>query len=94
MGRDRCSGLKYPCRPVGREGGYATRGRVVLVSETADAATQTISVRAEVPNTGELRPGQTAQARIGFVSSADVASISWPPIAHLLTSDLEGREEH
>ncbi|WP_414644853.1 efflux RND transporter periplasmic adaptor subunit [Bradyrhizobium sp.] len=50
--------------------GYATAGQVVLVSETADAATQTILVRAEVPNTGELRPGQTAQARIGFVSSA------------------------
>ena len=40
--------------------GYATPGQVVLVSETADAATQTILVRAEVPNTGELRPGQTA----------------------------------
>ena len=40
--------------------GYATPGQVVLVSETADAATQTVLVRAEVPNTGELRPGQTA----------------------------------
>ena len=39
--------------------GYDTPGRVVLVSETADAATQTVLVRAEVPNTGELRPGQT-----------------------------------
>jgi len=53
--------------------GYATQGQVVLVSETADAATQTILVRAEVPNTGELRPGQTAQARIGFTSSAENA---------------------
>ncbi len=53
--------------------GYATPGKVVLVSETADAATQTILVRAEVPNTGELRPGQMAQARIGFVSSAENA---------------------
>jgi RND family efflux transporter MFP subunit len=53
--------------------GYPTPGQVVLVSETADAATQTILVRAEVPNTGELRPGQTAEARIGFVSSAESA---------------------
>jgi cobalt-zinc-cadmium efflux system membrane fusion protein len=53
--------------------GYATPGQIVLVSETVDAATQTILVRAEVPNTGELRPGQTAQARIGFVSSAGSA---------------------
>jgi RND family efflux transporter MFP subunit len=53
--------------------GYATPGQVVLISETADAATQTILVRAEVPNTGELRPGQTAQARIGFASSAERA---------------------
>jgi membrane fusion protein, heavy metal efflux system len=53
--------------------GYATPGQVVLVSETTDAATQTILVRAEVPNTGELRPGQTAQARIGFASSTESA---------------------
>ncbi|MEO6382099.1 MAG: efflux RND transporter periplasmic adaptor subunit [Nitrobacter sp.] len=53
--------------------GYATPGQVMLVSETADAATQTVLVRAEVPNTGELRPGQTAQARIDFVSSAESA---------------------
>ena len=53
--------------------GYSTPGQVVLVSETADAATQTILVRAEVPNTGELRPGQTAQARIGFASSTESA---------------------
>jgi membrane fusion protein, heavy metal efflux system len=53
--------------------GYATAGQVVLVSETADAATQTVLVRAEVANTGDLRPGQTAQARIGFASSAESA---------------------
>jgi multidrug efflux pump subunit AcrA (membrane-fusion protein) len=53
--------------------GYATAGQVVLVSETADAATQTILVRAEVANAGDLRPGQTAQARIGFASSAESA---------------------
>ena len=53
--------------------GYDTPGRVVLVSETTDAATQTVLVRAEVPNTGELRPGQTAAARIGFLSAAAAA---------------------
>jgi RND family efflux transporter MFP subunit len=53
--------------------GYTRPGKVVLISETADAATQTILVRAEVPNNGELRPGQTAQARIGFASSAESA---------------------
>jgi RND family efflux transporter MFP subunit len=53
--------------------GYATAGQVVLVSETTDAATQTVLVRAEVANTGDLRPGQTAQARIGFASSAERA---------------------
>jgi len=53
--------------------GYATPGHVVLVSETADPATQTILVRAEVPNSGQLRPGQTTEARIGFVSSSESA---------------------
>lgn len=53
--------------------GYATPGQVVLVSETTDAATQTILVRAEVPNNGELRPGQTAAVRIGFLSSSESA---------------------
>jgi membrane fusion protein, heavy metal efflux system len=53
--------------------GYATPGKVVLVSETTDAATQTILVRAEVLNTGGLRPGQTAQARIGFASAVENA---------------------
>ena len=38
--------------------GYSTSGRVVLVSETIDAATQTILIRAEVPNDGELHPGR------------------------------------
>jgi len=53
--------------------GYATPGQVILVSETTDAATQTVLVRAEVPNTGELRPGQTAAVRIGFLSSGESA---------------------
>jgi cobalt-zinc-cadmium efflux system membrane fusion protein len=53
--------------------GHATPGRVVLVSETTDAATQTILVRAEIPNTGELHPGQTAAARIGFLSADESA---------------------
>ena len=53
--------------------GYATAGQVVLVSETTDAATQTILVRAEVPNNGELRPGQTAAVRISFLSSGESA---------------------
>ncbi|WP_262047484.1 efflux RND transporter periplasmic adaptor subunit [Bradyrhizobium sp. Bra78] len=53
--------------------GYATPGHVVLVSETTDAASQTILVRAEVPNTGELRPGQTAAVRISFLSSGESA---------------------
>ncbi|UZE46782.1 efflux RND transporter periplasmic adaptor subunit [Rhodopseudomonas sp. P2A-2r] len=53
--------------------GYAVPGEVILVSETTDAATQTVLVRAEVPNTGELRPGQTAAVRIGFLSSGESA---------------------
>lgn len=53
--------------------GYATPGRIILVSETTDAATQTVLVRAEVPNTGELRPGQTAAARISFISASESA---------------------
>lgn len=53
--------------------GYATPGQVALVSETTDPATQTVLVRAEVQNSGELRPGQTAQACIGFVSSVEKA---------------------
>ena len=53
--------------------GYAKPGRVVLVSETTDAATQTILVRAEIPNSGELHAGQTASARIGFVSAGESA---------------------
>ncbi|WP_249779492.1 efflux RND transporter periplasmic adaptor subunit [Bradyrhizobium sediminis] len=53
--------------------GYATPGQVILVSETTDAATQTILVRAEMPNNGELRPGQTAAARIGFLSAGESA---------------------
>ncbi|MBR0827178.1 efflux RND transporter periplasmic adaptor subunit [Bradyrhizobium manausense] len=53
--------------------GYAIPGKVVLVSETTDAATQTILVRAEIPNNGELHPGQTAAARIGFLSAGESA---------------------
>ncbi len=53
--------------------GYSTSGQVVLVSETTDAATQTILVRAEVPNSGELRPGQTAAVRISFRSASESA---------------------
>jgi RND family efflux transporter MFP subunit len=53
--------------------GYATPGMVVLVSETTDAATQTILVRAEIPNNGELHAGQTAAARISFLSAAESA---------------------
>jgi cobalt-zinc-cadmium efflux system membrane fusion protein len=53
--------------------GYAMPGQVVLVSETADPATQTVLVRAEVSNSGELRPGQTAEVRIGFTSSTENA---------------------
>jgi multidrug efflux pump subunit AcrA (membrane-fusion protein) len=53
--------------------GYDTPGKVVLVSETTDPQTQTVLVRAEVPNTGKLRPGQTAAARISFLSQAESA---------------------
>lgn len=53
--------------------GYATPGQVVLVSETTDAATQTVLVRAEVPNNGEMRPGQTAAVRINFLSPGESA---------------------
>jgi membrane fusion protein, heavy metal efflux system len=45
----------------------------VLVSETTDTPTQTVLVRAEVPNTGDLRPGQTAAARINFLSPGEAA---------------------
>lgn len=53
--------------------GYASSGVVILVSETTDPATQTILVRAEVPNTGELRPGQTAAVRISFIPAGESA---------------------
>ncbi|MET4118541.1 cobalt-zinc-cadmium efflux system membrane fusion protein [Bradyrhizobium sp. JR4.1] len=52
---------------------YSKPGKVVLVSETIDPATQTILVRAEVPNDGELHPGQTTAARIGFLSAGESA---------------------
>lgn len=53
--------------------GYETPGQVLLVSETTDPATQTVLVRAEVPNSGDLRPGQTAAARISFASKRENA---------------------
>ena len=53
--------------------GYPTAGKVVLVSETIDPATQTILVRAEFPNDGELHPGQTTAARIAFLSAGESA---------------------
>lgn len=53
--------------------GYETPGQVVLVSETTDPATQTVLIRAEVPNAGDLRPGQTAAARISFASKRESA---------------------
>lgn len=53
--------------------GYEPPGQVVLVSETTDPATQTVLVRAEVPNSGDLRPGQTAAVRISFVSKRETA---------------------
>lgn len=53
--------------------GYTTPGRVILVSETTDAATQTILVRAEIPNGGELHPGQTTAVRISFLSAGESA---------------------
>lgn len=52
---------------------YDIPGKVVLVSETTDAATQTVLVRAEIANNGMLRPGQTASARIGYASQAESA---------------------
>ena len=53
--------------------GYETPGRVLLVSETIDASTQTVLVRAEVPNNGRLRPGQTVAARLSFLSPGEAA---------------------
>ncbi|WP_083636398.1 efflux RND transporter periplasmic adaptor subunit [Bradyrhizobium sp. AS23.2] len=53
--------------------GYDEPGRVILVSETADAATQTILVRAEITNNGELHAGQTTAARISFLSAGESA---------------------
>lgn len=53
--------------------GYDQPGRVLLVSETIDAPTQTVLVRAEVPNNGLLRPGQTVGARLSFLSAGEAA---------------------
>lgn len=53
--------------------GYDQPGRVLLVLETIDAPTQTVLVRAEVPNNGLLRPGQTVGARLSFLSASEAA---------------------
>ena len=53
--------------------GYELPGRVLLVSETIDASTQTVLVRAEVPNNGRLRPNQTVAARVSFLSPGEAA---------------------
>ena len=53
--------------------GYDQPGRVLLVSETIDAPTQTVLVRAEAPNNGLLRPGQTVAARLSFLSAGEEA---------------------
>jgi multidrug efflux pump subunit AcrA (membrane-fusion protein) len=53
--------------------GYDQPGRVLLVSETIDAPTQTVLVRAELPNNGALRPGQTVGARLSFLSAGEAA---------------------
>jgi RND family efflux transporter MFP subunit len=53
--------------------GYDLPGRVLLVSDTIDAPTQTVLVRAEVPNNGLLRPGQTVGARLNFISAGEGA---------------------
>jgi RND family efflux transporter MFP subunit len=53
--------------------GYDPPGHVLLVSETIDAATQTVLVRAEVSNNGQLRPGQTIAARLSFLSPGETA---------------------
>jgi membrane fusion protein, heavy metal efflux system len=53
--------------------GYDQPGHVLLVSETIDAPTQTVLVRAEMPNNGLLRPGQTVGARLSFLSAGETA---------------------
>jgi RND family efflux transporter MFP subunit len=53
--------------------GYDQPGRVLLISETIDAPTQTVLVRAEAPNDGLLRPGQTVAARLSFLSAKEAA---------------------
>jgi RND family efflux transporter MFP subunit len=53
--------------------GYDQPGRVLIVSETIDALTQTVLVRAEFPNNGLLRPGQTVGARLNFLSAKEAA---------------------
>ncbi len=53
--------------------GYDQPGHVLLIAETIDAPTQTVLVRAEVPNNGLLRPGQTVGARLSFLSAGEAA---------------------
>jgi membrane fusion protein, heavy metal efflux system len=53
--------------------GYGVPGRVLLVSDTVDPTSQTVLVRAEFPNDGDLRPGKSAAARIGFLSPGEAA---------------------
>ncbi len=53
--------------------GYQTPGHVLLVSETVDPSTQTVLVRAEIANNGQLRPWQTMAARISFLSTGERA---------------------
>lgn len=53
--------------------GYNQSGHVLLVSETVDPPTQTVMVRAELPNNGLLRPGQTVGARLSFLSAGEAA---------------------
>lgn len=53
--------------------GYQTPGNVLLISETVDPSTQTVLVRAEIANDGQLRPGQNAAARISFLSTGERA---------------------
>ena len=57
-------------------GNSTLEGRVVAVLPQTDAASHTLNVRAELPNTdGHLRPGQYAQVQINTAASAIVLAI-------------------
>jgi Cu(I)/Ag(I) efflux system membrane fusion protein len=57
-------------------GRAALQGRVIAILPQTDAATRTLSVRAELPNPdGRLRPGQFAQVHLQAAASGDVVSI-------------------